>query len=1795
MPARQKSFVVNPCETLACDDAQHTVGDTIPVDEMAPILTEAFNGVPDALVSRYLASRGAFISRVVQADLAFWDPDARPGAGDAVGPLAPAGEVVPVQDILFQLVADVTGFAPESLSWESRFLDDLNLDSIKAGDLIARFARTCGVAFPDPALLANASLAEVAEAARQLGGGRLGAADQRATLRTALGNQLKAKVADITGFPVASIDLTMRLLDDLNLDPIKAGDLIARLAAAAGIPGELDVSSLANASLAQVVDVIARGAGTAPTVMTPPDALAELMDQATRLTGFSGDTLDPDLPVEQGLHINADKLHVLIQETAGALGIQAHVDIDPLRLRSLRQISEILNRMRVRKQGDEAVAMATTMQPTWVRNYVMDLVKTPYPRFPDTWRMRSENDFQKARILILHSDDTADVAEVLGQQFFQRGALTQVLIFDAENARRLVQDPAFSHVVAILPRNGHPETDRSQLLQRMIRMRASVVSVPPAASAPRRRTTVAWIQFGGGVFGRQPRFARLDHCAGVALGASLHLERDDLRVRVLDFCPALSAEIIAWETLAEMITSEPFAAVGYDLDRTRRTFFPRLVQPATFIKRDIPWSAEDVVLVTGGAKGITAACALAVARETGVRMALVGRSPHPDQTVLDGASHEIGTILKRYAALGLVADYFPCDLADRDAVARMLTAVADRLGPVTGIIHGAGLNRPRLTGQVTPTQAYTETAPKVLGLLHLLDALETRPPKLIMAMGSIIGITGMPGNGWYGFSNEAMDIALREFAAAHPQTRTANVAYSIWRDEGMGARMGSVAILQEKGIDAIPTEEGVNRFVHLFTHDPGRCQVVVTARMGGVDTWRQELPDAPSGARFLETRAHLTPGVEVVFSTHLSLEADPYLRDHHFQGSYLFPTVFGLEAMAQAASYLCGRCSVLSRAQLRNVRLLRPITVDPQTGTDIQIRAVLAEAQNGGGAVVHAGIVKQGTGVTTDFFSATFVFGVTDEAAPEIIGHDERPLPLNPQTDLYRPSLLFQGPRFQGIEAVWEIREAGENSGQATFAARVIPEDQRSAAAFATEQATRWCLADPFFTDTLLQSAALLVPQDTSLPISIGQMDLFPAFFSATSPATVRTELVGREDRDLIYRVTAVGENGTVRAVLQDYRLRILKHHDTYPLVADLVFPEERDHRMIARALEDSCKHLSVTAPLLESACLPGIHDKAAPDRRQMELPMLRRALSAASRRLDLPAPTLDVQWRESGKPEVVDVDQRVLDVAVTHEDRTCICVCGPGPVGCDLTAITTRDRQGWNSLLGSAREQLLDHLIDQGEGLDSAGTRIWAAAETLAKATGRTGGTLTMVRKEGAAVLFDGSRDQDAPLQILTLVIRLTWGLPMIFAVTVTGEGVPRVPPHLLTANYPGYEPLYETRPFEMIEGGPQGQLVFVQRLPVTFQPSANLSRTIYFSNLIKWMGNTREASAWPVLAEMSEQFASGRWGGVTNYGYLKILGEGRTSDRIEILMWVSDNSGPENSTMTLSYDFRNMLPGGGYRRLAFCRLQTTWVEILGPGVAKVAPYPAYYGQFIEDMCPRFDAPDTPEPMEESLAHLFDGDDDPVIYLAPSGPVVRPIVREQTFETSLAHANLVGNIYYANYYEWQGQVRDRFFYELIPDFYHGIGEKGELLTLESRVDHLREAMPFDRILLSLAVKELRTCSLTFHVDYFRLEPGGSRVKIAYGMHRAVWVLRDGRGRPHGRSVPRQGARGVRCGHPSGFEFTCKPTGHYMRNADRISGDLVDGQHPQQDHYFRIPGKHPSLSIESRTPLRIVALTCSIR
>jgi enediyne polyketide synthase len=144
----------------------------------------------------------------------------------------------------------------------------------------------------------------------------------------------------------------------------------------------------------------------------------------------------------------------------------------------------------------------------------------------------------------------------------------------------------------------------------MIEQLSSIASPPPASKAPRRRTTITYIQFGSGSFGTRQPFYNPNQCCASALAKSIHLERDDLRVRVLDFSRGVDPEKLAEKAIAEINTPDAFAAVGFDHELKRYVRKAKGDEPVNYCDRNINWSSEDVILVTGGARGITASIAL---------------------------------------------------------------------------------------------------------------------------------------------------------------------------------------------------------------------------------------------------------------------------------------------------------------------------------------------------------------------------------------------------------------------------------------------------------------------------------------------------------------------------------------------------------------------------------------------------------------------------------------------------------------------------------------------------------------------------------------------------------------------------------------------------------------------------------------------------------------------------------------------------------------------------------------------------------------------------------------------------------------------------------------------------------------------------------------------------------------------------------------------------------------------------------------------------------------------------------
>jgi malonyl CoA-acyl carrier protein transacylase/acyl carrier protein/NADP-dependent 3-hydroxy acid dehydrogenase YdfG len=974
---------------------------------------------------------------------------------------------------------------------------------------------------------------------------------RRAASSSAIEGRLVELAAELTGFPAETIPLEARLLDDLNLDSIKAGELVTRAADEYGA-GELEIGPLANAALHEVAAAIH---AALPAAAEGPDPLTVLFEVVAAATGFPPDTITAELRLLDDLNLDSIKAAELVLETAGRLGIGEEAVPEPSTFAnaSLAELAEELGRATSGRPAAAAAARTTDAafesRPSWVRDFVVEQVDAPIPD-------AASAEFAGANASILFEPGDEELATAVGDAFTQGGATIVTSTFAAAN-----EDATVTHIVALLPADG------ASLERAIERLRA------PVATAPTGARTLVYVTFPG----------EIESCAS-AFAASVHHERPDWRIRVIEAPTGATPSAVAALVLAEIAMPDAFSAATYGADLTRRVAIPRVKEPARYPARSISWSSEDVILATGGAKGITAECCLALAGATGAVFALAGSSPPPSAE--DGG--EIAATLARFDEQGLKARYYQCDIGKRDAVERLVADVGAELGEITGVIHGAGANTPRRVEQVPAEAAAREAAPKILGALNLCQALADRPPKLFVGFSSITGVTGMPGNSWYGFANEALEQTLRRFGAEHPQTAVLSIAFSIWGEVGMGARLGAAEQLGKMGVAAIPTDEGVRRFLQLVAGNPGSDRVVVAARLRGLDTWLPERGSEPVAKRFLEDVLHVEPGVEVVARAQLSLERDTYLSDHVYKGSHLFPTTLGLEAMAQAVALATGRRE-LGALRIEDVSLERPVAVDPTTGTEIEIRAEVVE---GDVPQVRAAIGTAQTGFTVDHFSATFVLDIDAEARTEKIELPPEPLDIRPEEDLYG-RLLFQGPAFQRLRQIHSL-----DSSACVF----LAEEQESDDAY--------LLGDPFFRDTLLHGAQLVVPQSLCLPVHVGTIEIQQSNDPKPAMRVVRVIHEGRTDDFENASVVAVDAQGRVLQRLEQYRLRILERLEDNPSAEGIADPGERDTDLLRHELLTRARALGVEAPEPAFAYLADLHSLSADERHELERPLFGEAVA---------------------------------------------------------------------------------------------------------------------------------------------------------------------------------------------------------------------------------------------------------------------------------------------------------------------------------------------------------------------------------------------------------------------------------------------------------------------------------------------------------------------------------------------------------------------------------------------------------
>ncbi|WP_010586067.1 type I polyketide synthase [Schlesneria paludicola] len=371
--------------------------------------------------------------------------------------------------------------------------------------------------------------------------------------------------------------------------------------------------------------------------------------------------------------------------------------------------------------------------------------------------------------------------------------------------------------------------------------------------------------------------------AGLAKCA--HLEWPEVTARAIDLSQEWSAPHVAAVMLVTELLHEGPVEVG--LAPSGPVQLEVVEEPLNDDAGTPPIQPGDVVVVTGGARGVTAETAIAVATAWQPRLVILGRSPEPapepewlvslsteaeiKQALLSRAptgttpktiaaqysqivaGREVARHLQRLRATGASVVYRAVDIRDATSVRPLLAGIRRDLGVIRGIIHGAGVLADQRIEDKTKEQFDRVYETKVTGLRTLLDCIELRDLRMLGVFSSYTARFGRVGQLDYAMANEVLNKLARQLSVFYPKCRIASFNWGPW-DGGM-VQGGLKKLFASEGIGLIPTEAGAKLFVNEFSQSANRpVEVLVLAA--------NPSPSASSSAppRSLPTTAaHATP------------------------------------------------------------------------------------------------------------------------------------------------------------------------------------------------------------------------------------------------------------------------------------------------------------------------------------------------------------------------------------------------------------------------------------------------------------------------------------------------------------------------------------------------------------------------------------------------------------------------------------------------------------------------------------------------------------------------------------------------------------------------------------------------------------------------------------------------------------------------------------------------------------------------------------------------------------------------
>jgi NAD(P)-dependent dehydrogenase (short-subunit alcohol dehydrogenase family) len=347
---------------------------------------------------------------------------------------------------------------------------------------------------------------------------------------------------------------------------------------------------------------------------------------------------------------------------------------------------------------------------------------------------------------------------------------------------------------------------------------------------------------------------------------SMAREYPAMRLVSVDVDPTLPPAELA-ERLRREFGGDGPIEVG--LDRGGRWRIDLRPDPFPADRGPLPLGPDSVVLITGGARGVTAGVARALAEAARCHLVLVGSSPLPEPepaetTGLDRAGlrrylieqarargvrttpadveravnrtlreRQIHDTLRACTAAGARVEYHSVDIRDSERFGTLIDDLYRRLGRIDGVLHGAGVIDDKLIPNKSEESFAAVFRTKADSALTLARKLRPQGLKFCLFFSSVVGRFGNPGQADYSAANEFLNKLAGDLDRRWP-ARVVAVNWGAW-DGGMVTEptRDLTSMYEKVGIKLMPVPEGAAACLDELRPGPGRGHEVLLAASVG--------------------------------------------------------------------------------------------------------------------------------------------------------------------------------------------------------------------------------------------------------------------------------------------------------------------------------------------------------------------------------------------------------------------------------------------------------------------------------------------------------------------------------------------------------------------------------------------------------------------------------------------------------------------------------------------------------------------------------------------------------------------------------------------------------------------------------------------------------------------------------------------------------------------------------------------------------------------------------------------------